>query len=71
MIDNAPVAATVLLALACADPMIQVDAVVYLPENRPPNQQELAQMAVTLRNQAQKKESFNIVNSAATDYRDD
>jgi hypothetical protein len=54
MIDNVPVAANVLLALASADPMIQVNAVVYLPENRPPIPQELAQMPVTLRNKAQK-----------------
>jgi hypothetical protein len=54
MIDNVPVAATVLLALASADPMIQVNAVVYLPENRPPTPQELAQMPVTLHNRAQK-----------------
>jgi len=52
MIDNAPVAAKVLLTLASPDTIIRANAVTYLPEKRQPTEQELAQMPINLRQQA-------------------
>ena len=54
MIDVTPVAATVMVHLANADPLIQLNAVLFWPETRPATDEELAQMPIAMRAKAKK-----------------